>query len=362
MRYKSCEAIEQGIAFMHNYVSFCCNCSHEGGGFDKNPFLTYKDDEREISIDWAKYFKEKNIIRSQNKTDKPCQECRGCLYLMDLDWTNDNQKLSYFNFNHWKDCDTNCIYCGVKEDPGKTKIPKIYKTLENLHKLKLIEKQGMVMFGGGDIAFLPEFRDIVRLFKKYNYSFNIATSATHYIPALSELLKDGMVEVRISVDSAKEETFKKIKRTNYYEVVWNNMKKYAKIQKIPYCVRSKFIIIPNVNDTKEEINLWLEKTKASGVSSVILDIETFYYIKHRNAIPDSIFDLFEYTKEKTKEYGLYFLIFDHASQMLSERNNFLSEYYFFKDITQHKIKECIKKNIENNQNSLINKLLERINL
>ncbi len=361
MKYISCEAIEQGIAFMHNYVTFCCNYSHEGGGFDSCPFMVYGD-AKEISIDWEKYFKSKDLIREQNKTDTPFPECKGCLYLMDMDWNNNNRKLSYLNFNHWKDCDTNCIYCGIKENPGKTKIPKVYKSLKELEKKHLIEENGMVMFGGGDIAFLPEFKDIVSLFKKYNYSFNIATSATHYVPILSELLKEGSVEIRISVDSAKEETFRKIKRTTFYNTVWNNMKEYAKIQKIPYCVRSKFIIIPKVNDSKEEIDLWLEKTKECGVKSILLDIEGGYYTRHKDSIPNSIYELFEYTKDRAKELDLYFVVFDHASQMLSENNNFLSEYYFFKDITQHKIKECIQNNIENRNKSLLKKILGKLNL
>lgn len=358
MRYISCEPIEQGIAFMHNYVTFCCNCSHPGGGFDCNPFYRYPDNQSEIILNWEEYFKSKNKIRLQNKTGIPVNECYGCLYFMNIDWNNDNQKLSYFNFNHWKDCDTNCIYCGVKCNPGQAKIPKIYRTLCDLDKKGLIEKFGMLMFGGGDIAFLPEFEKIVKLFIKYNYRFNIATSATHYVPILGYLLKRGMAEVRISVDSAKEETFKKIKRTTYYNIVWDNMKRYAKDQKIPYCVRSKFIIIPNVNDTKEEIDIWLEKTVISGVFSVLLDIEAGYYIKNRGKIPGHIFDLFIYAKERAEFLGLYFLIFDHASQMLSDNNNFLSDYYFTKDITQHKIYSNIQDCRKNRKKSIVNKLLE----
>lgn len=343
MKYKSCEPIEQGIAFLHNYVTYCCNCTHKGGGFDQSPFMKYKGDV--ISVNWEEFFKSKDKVRIMNKGDNPCKYCDGCLYLMDSEWENDNQKLSYINLNHWKDCDTNCIYCGVKEDPKTSKIPQIYRTLKDLEKKGLIENKGMIMFGGGDISFLPEFTKIVKLFIKHQYRFNIATSATHFVPVLAELLKKGMVEVRISVDSANEETFKKIKRTEYFHTVWNNMKKYAQIQSIPYCVRSKFIIIPKVNDTKEEIDLWLLKTKKSNVHSVLLDIEASFYSKNRYNVPDYIFDLFEYAKNKATEMGLYFLIFDHASQMLSEKDNFLSDYYFFKDITQKKIYEniCHKK-------------------
>ena len=104
------------------------------------------------------------------------------------------------------------------------------------------------------------------------------------------------------------------------------------------------------------------KAKECGVKSILLDIEGGYYRKHKNSIPESIYELFEYTKDRAKEFDLYFLVFDHASQMLSENNNYLSEYYFFKDITQHKIKECITKNIENRNKSLLNKLLGKLNL
>lgn len=356
-RYRSCEAIEQGIAFMHNYIVPCCNCSHPGGGFDMEPFYIYPKN-KSIKLDWKMYFKLKDKVRIQNMQDSEYPACKGCLYLNNQEWNNDNQKLSYFNFNHWKDCDTNCIYCGVKKNPEIEKIPRIYKILTELDKKRLIEKNGMIMFGGGDIAFLDEFNKIAELFIKYNYSFNIATSAVHYVPMLAKLLEKGMAEVRISPDTANELTYKRIKRTDYYKTVWENMAKYAKIQKNQYCVRSKFILIPNVNDTKEEIDLWLSKTAEIGIKSVLLDIESNYYINHRCNIPEYIFELFIYTKEKAEELGLYFLVFDHASQMLEENNKLLSEYYFTQDITQQKIRESMQ---HNKKISIKNKILRIFN-
>lgn len=343
MYYKSCEALEQGIAFMHENVRVCCNDSHEGRGFENEPFFYFKNSDE---IVWEDYFEYKNLIRTKNQDQEPYPACKGCLYLENKDWNNiDNTKLSYLNFNHWRDCDTKCIYCDVKIAPNKkNKIQPIYKHLKELDKKNLIAKNGMVMFGGGDIAFLPEFESIVKIFMKHNYYFNIATSATHNVPIINKLLNKGCIELRVSVDSAKEETYKKIKGTNFYNKVWKNIKTYAKSQSCKYSLRLKYIIIPGLNDNEEEILAWLNKSKEFGIKSVIIDIEAGYLKKNGKNIPEKILKLFEYTKNEAQKMNLYFMIFDHASQMLSQFDNYLKDYYFTKDITQKMLREHKKNN------------------
>lgn len=356
MIYKSCESIEQGISFMHEDVRLCCNVSHEGGGFEKNPYLRYENTK---SIDWKDFFEYKDRIRNANQSENVFPSCKGCLYFEKRAWNNDNKKLSYFNFNHWRDCNTKCIYCHVRKDPNPKDIFPIFSYLKELDKNCLIEDNGIVMFGGGDIAFLPEFNDIVRLFLKHNYRFNIATCATKHLKILDELLKNGLVEIRISVDSANEETYKKIKRTDYYHHVWKNIKTYAKKQICEYSLRLKYIIIPGVNDNEEEILAWLEKSKAYGIKSVILDIESSYCSKYRENVPEYILKLFDFTQRKASQLGLYYMVFDHAAQVLSQLNSFQAEFYFTKDITQGKLMQFQKQRDITFENNFIKKIFCR---
>ena len=356
MIYKSCESIEQGISFMHEDMRLCCNVSHEGGGFEKNPYLRYENTK---SIDWNDIFKYKDSIRTANQSESVFPACKGCLYFEERHWDTDNKKLSYFNFNHWRDCNTKCIYCHVRKDPNPNEIYPVFSYLKELDKNNFIADNGVVMFGGGDISFLPEFDDIVKLFLKYNYRFNIATCATKHLRIIDKLLKNGLVEIRISVDSAREETYKKIKCTNYYHQVWQNIKSYAKKQACEYSLRLKYIIIPGLNDNEEEILLWLKKTKEYGVKSVILDIESSYCSKFRDHIPEHILKLFEFTQKKASELGLYYMVFDHASQVLSLHNSFQSEYYFTKDITQGKLEQFQQQREIRLKNSFIKKLFGR---
>ena len=108
----------------------------------------------------------------------------------------------------------------------------------------------------------------------------------------------------------------KVKQVKSYDKVWANLKRYAKHQKDPYAVKAKYIVIPGVNDIKEEMDLWLKKAKENGVNCVFHEIESKWFYARRDNIPDEIITLFDYAKEKAEAMGLKYELYERAEHMM----------------------------------------------
>lgn len=74
------------------------------------------------------------------------------------------------------------------------------------------------------------------------------------------------------------------------------------------------IIIPNVNDTKEDVNKWLDDTQRIGIQQVIIDFEADWLSRNTNNIPTYIDDLFLYMVDKIKQRGLDIQYYGVANQ------------------------------------------------
>ena len=84
------------------------------------------------------------------------------------------------------------------------------------------------------------------------------------------------------------------------------MKKYSKAQKNSCNVISKYIIIPNVNDTQEEIDNWMKFNKENNIGIIVIDIENSWLNRYRHEKPDErIIGLIKYVMEKSKEMNFY---------------------------------------------------------
>ncbi len=345
MFYRSCEFIEKGIHFnTENKICVCCHSSNIGGGYVLFPFLENVTTGQ--TVDWDKFFEEKQRIRELNSSENIDKICEGCVALREDNWPDNNKAFSYFNFHYFTRCDSNCIYCYTLSDKkhyNTCKNYKVYPFLKDMKKKNLIEPNGFISFGGGEVTLHDEFDDLINFFMPYDYAMKVCTSGIHYSRTIEKALKNGNMEILVSVDSGTKETFSKIKGTSHFDKVWNNLKKYAKAQKLPILVKSKFIVVPDLNDSENEILLWLKKSKEIGINIVLLEIESNYYNKNRSAIPENIMNLFHYALQQAKDLGLEFLLYDRSSHMMSEQDwDFWQKYSFLNDPTTHLIKENLK--------------------
>ena len=96
--------------------------------------------------------------------------------------------------------------------------------------------------------------------------------------------------------------YKKIKQVDAFNTVTKNLIRYAKAQRGFYNVVSKYIIIPETNDTIEEINNWLNFNKENNIEYIVIDIENSWLTKYREDKPDErIIELLKYVVQRAKE-------------------------------------------------------------
>ena len=112
---------------------------------------------------------------------------------------------------------------------------------------------------------------------------------------------------------------KKIKQVNSYDSVWNNLKEYAKNQpKDADFVKAKYIIVPEVNDSEQEINIWLNRCKEINIKSVVLNLDFNWIMKNVDGNLLPIYNLMKYTQKRAKELGINCELYGQIFQVKCE--------------------------------------------
>lgn len=321
-KYISCKWLESGVCFDNGVygsnVKLCCYMSAPGGG-NSMIFEGYKGEK----INWEEFFKIKNQYREVQKRGDTVEGCRGCVFLEENDWIQSDY-IDSIIFDHFTKCNCNCTYCYTEEDKKRynsLKTYNIFPIIEDMYKRNILKVGGSIGFGGGEPTILPEFEKLLNfLIKKGFRNIRVPSSGIKYSRVIEKGIKTGQVTVVVSIDSSSSETYQKIKQINAYNVVSKNLIRYAKAQKNSYNVISKYIIIPNINDNKTEIDGWLNVNKKNNIGIIVIDIENSWLNKYREDKPDEkVLDLIRYVKEKSQIMGFYRLeICDRARYLIKD--------------------------------------------
>ncbi|MCD7781070.1 MAG: radical SAM protein [Candidatus Gastranaerophilales bacterium] len=306
MKYKSCHLIEHGISINVTCIQACC-LSRE---FNKGQLMILPV-FRDNTINWEELFSIKRKQRTEQKT-KDLSACEGCYNLREEDWDEEDY-ISYINFDHWSQCNSNCIYCGVQTHKPLTKNNTL-NAIKELIKQGKFKNNGEITFQGGEPTILKEFEDLLKLFIQQGSKIRIHSSGILFSRAIRNGLKEGAVTVIISPDSADKETYKRIKRVDKSNKVWDNIKHYRRglRQDFQNLVKVKYIIIPGVNDSFEEVTAFLNKVKKYDIKSVIVDIEYTYANSNINNISPHIYILMDYIENFAKENNISYDLYDSA--------------------------------------------------
>lgn len=322
--YVSCEYIQHGFNVDYEDIKMCCFNCHEGGG---RQILI--DNYKGEKIDWKKFFKEKRKMRELNKAGMMLNKCKGCIFLKEKEW-DDEDYIDYMVFNHWTKCNCKCMYCfteGFSDHFNARKNYSMYPVIKELADQGYLRPGGEVGFGGGEPAILEEFEPMVELLLDAGMdNIRVHSSGINFSPAIARGIGEGKLNVVISVDSATKETYEKIKRVPCFDKVWENIKKYAEAQtENKGCARTKYIIIPGVNDTFEELEKWFQLTVEAGVRWIVLDVEGGWYEQNKNNIPQHLYDLLEYGINKAKELEMIRCeLYDRASHMKKHKKEMVN--------------------------------------
>ena len=169
-RYISCKWLESGVCFDNGVygsnVKLCCYMSAPGGGNS----MIFEDYHGE-KINWENFFRIKSEYRNIQKSGKTVEGCRGCVFLEERDWLQEDY-IDCIIFDHFTKCNCNCKYCYTEEDKkmyNKLKTYNIYPIIKEMFDKKIIRKGGAIGFGGGEPTILPEFDKLIGLFLKNGF-------------------------------------------------------------------------------------------------------------------------------------------------------------------------------------------------
>lgn len=101
-----CHLIKNTLNFMPGGVALCCSSTN-----GNNP-IAY-----DISVENDPQFNEVNYVRAITKVFENIQNgtaCAGCKRLVDIpfeEWSQDQIKVANISWNHFRGCNSHCIYC-----------------------------------------------------------------------------------------------------------------------------------------------------------------------------------------------------------------------------------------------------------
>ena len=188
---------------------------------------------------------------------------------------NEISKITIFNWDH---CNAKCFYCSVssKYFPNKKK-SEYYDALpiiKELIKEKRITPNTFCAVQGGEPTMLEEFPLIIEELLKVNCRIEILSNGIEYNKCIVDVINaKNNNALCISLDCGSRDKYKRIKAVDKYDNVISNIKKYINETKDnEEKIRIKYIILPNINDTKKEIDNFFDICRDCNVISVAASI------------------------------------------------------------------------------------------
>lgn len=327
MKYRSCHLIEHGISIDINSIKACCLSREFNKGM---PMVEY--DFQNDTIDWEHLFFVKRNHRTHQKNGRDLPACEGCYNLREEDW-NDEDYISYINFDHFSECNSRCIYCSVRKRKRRTQNNTL-PAIKELIKQGKFKNNGEITFQGGEPTILKEFDDLLKLFIAQGCKIRIHSSGIYFSRTMRNAIKKGAVSVVISPDAVSRAIYARIKNVDKCEEVWKNIAHYRRRLKDgnEKLVRVKYIIIPGVNDTFDEVTGFLNKIKKLDIKSVVVDFEYTYANTNKGSVSPHVYILKDYIEHFCKENDIEFELYDSA--LYAERDRTFEQT---KDFSNEKI-------------------------
>lgn len=325
-----CRYLAHGLYVSYDCFRHCHLSIHAPEERDNNYIVAYKGPKDKVN--WDEVFQIKKKLVEDMRNNCIPAFCKGCHWLEEFDENSENTfetdvepYIDIIWLGHYNECNAKCIYCMSFEAISKKQMVKdygVYVLLKELLEKKIynLEKnpKAHISFSMGEPTMLKKFDDIIKLFAKYgNENFAIYTNAIKYSKIVEKLLYHDKINIRIvvSLDSGSREVYKKVKLVDKFNVVCNNIKKYAKAAKHsrPNALGVKYIIIPKVNDTKEEIDKFFDLcVNKLGVDFLIADIEEHWFVRHNGEVSEDLKNLLRYIRSKCEEAKISFEFYDRA--------------------------------------------------
>ncbi len=316
--FESCSYIEHGMVLDHcNRIRSCNNFNPRYGG---RPVI-YENYCGE-KINWKEFFEIKRKLRKMYRAQECPDLCKDCVNTSFREW-DDEDYIDYLLLTPWVPCNSNCIYCQAPRDKYVSEHTKIYKVLplvKDMIKNNILKKEGTIDFAGGEPTIYSEFESLLKEFIKHDFKKIIVhTNAIKKSGAIIKGLRKGVLRILVSVDAGSKEIHERVKQVKSFDSVWKNLKEYAKNQpKGSDYVKTKYIIVPGINDNEQEIELWLKKSKEININNVVLNLDFNWIMKNVDNDLTKVYNLMKFTMDKAFNFGMKCELYGQIYQVKCE--------------------------------------------
>ena len=206
------------------------------------------------------------------------------------------------------------IDANSKIDPNDTY--DIVPILKDLINKNLLSEDVVFDIAGGEPTMYYKFEEALNILIDADIkNIIINTNAIIYSEAITKAIAKGVAEVVVSIDAGTKDVHQKVKRVVSFERVLANFTKYcnAKQPQNSNSVCSKYIIVPHLNDSKEEIKKWMTFSKKMNATKLIINADDRIYMTEPN-IDDfkKIKELCDYFISEAKKANMKYVLYSNA--------------------------------------------------
>lgn len=313
MKFLCCKTLFNDLIFHPNIVAFCC-------AKVTDELLCFENYNGE-PITKQSYLEARNKYIEKFKKGIIPDVCKKCHNLEEKEW-DETPLLNVLSLAYKTKCSIcDCFYCTLsKGDPQRKKESNSQKSydirpiLETLRNENMIMPKCSVSVSGGECCEYPngELEYLTYFCQVNDCVVEYLTSAIKYSECIASALATIPSKIIVSVDSGTKEMYERIKRVKAFDVVWNNLKKYIQVSKDnPEAqIFIKYIIIPGVNDSVDEVAEFIRKCKEVKCKHIIIDMEFSFiaanqYNKAEGKLKETIQYFYDESK-KQKDINIFF--------------------------------------------------------
>ncbi len=261
-------------------ASFCCELSL------RFPHIQLQETGKETI---ASFLSLRSDFIAQGKAqptstgDSPAQHCMECPQYQLGTW-HPSGKITMVHFSMTPaPCQGRCIYCEVVKMPRKFNDPitqesyrRAFEALEYADQRGLIAPDAEWLISSGEISIHPFQDRIFDMVEEKNVTF--FSNVFKYNERMGSILAHNPeAKIELSIDSGTPGSWKRVKQHDNFEDVINNLDRYHHASMRAGQIILKYILLPGLNDTQEDLDGIIEIMKRLDVSNLVISRERRSY-------------------------------------------------------------------------------------
>jgi molybdenum cofactor biosynthesis enzyme MoaA len=250
--------------------------------------------------------------------------CTGCDQLQKRKWGTCTYPLESITINDWTECNLRCEYCYTL-DPSSARFTGSKRThslpllFEDIFAQGYIGPNAKVSWGGGEVTIYKDFEVVSRTLIERRIPQLVNTNAVLFSPTIERGLRTKTMTVQVSVDAGTREIYKTIKGSDAFDMVWENIGKYAQAGSVIL----KYVLY-NKNSDLKVVENFVELCQQKHVASIVLCPEARQNIQ--KTFSDDTLRSAAAILFKAKQIGLPYSVRSFYPQAQMKINEYLQQF------------------------------------